>query len=232
MRGVTCPAGQLITLGCGACNPSGPCEGDPVLRVCEGTEACASFESLGLAEGTCSQCVQTQFFCPPSGVYSVLSGGFDSSQPAMCQPTVQTQGPFGLLDACPLVGPQRDCGWTVSPTFNAIGCVPGQQTTLACGDACGGTLGGACTGDPMMRVCAGSQPCTAATALVTNDDACGSLCSSASFTCPSDGVYTVMTGGFGNQAFTCEPASAPPPPVVVPPPPVEPPLPASDAGAP
>jgi hypothetical protein len=62
----------------------------------------------------------------------------------------------------------------------------------------------------MIRVCAGSAPCTAAAALVTNDDSC-SRCPEATFTCPSDGVYTVLTGSFGGGPFVCEPGSAPPP---------------------
>jgi hypothetical protein len=127
-------------------------------------------------------------------------------------------GPFGLLDACPQIGPQRDCGWSVSTAFNTLGCVPGQETTFGCGACMPGT-GGICAGDPMMRVCAGNQPCTAAAALVSNDDACG-LCSRATFTCPSNGVYTVMTGAFGGGSFACEPPPPPPPPP-----------PAADAGA-
>jgi hypothetical protein len=63
----------------------------------------------------------------------------------------------------------------------------------------------------MLRVCAGNQPCFAREALSINDDAC-SLCSQVSFTCPSDGVFTVLTGAYDNGPFVCEPAGAAPAP--------------------
>ncbi|HEU4577481.1 MAG TPA: lysyl oxidase family protein [Polyangiaceae bacterium] len=207
-RGLSCQPGEQILLGCGGCTTGGVCQGDPVLRVCEGTEACLSFNALALADDSCSACPETAFTCPPSGVYSVLTGSFSAGQPFACQPTAVTQAPIGLLEPCTLFGPQRDCGWTVNPAFSEGGCVPGQQVTLGCG---GCTTGGTCEGDTMLRVCAGSQPCFAREALSINDDAC-SLCSQVSFTCPSDGVFTVLTGAYDNGPFVCEPAGAAPAP--------------------
>ena len=128
-----------------------------MLRVCEGTEDCLSFEAIALSDDSCSLCPETQFVCPASGVYSVLTGSFNSSLPSVCQPTTQAAGPFGLLDPCPVLGAQRDCGWSLSPEFSQLGCTPGQLTTFGC-QGCG--TGGSCLGDPMLRVCAGTEPCT------------------------------------------------------------------------
>jgi hypothetical protein len=86
----------------------------------------------------------------------------------------------------------RSCGWRAA----AIGaCTPGATVHLGAG-ACGGF--GACTGDSMLRVCAGEASCedTSSTRIGRNDDACGSSCSDVTFTCPSAGAnagrFTVM----------------------------------------
>lgn len=74
---------------------------------------------------------------------------------------------------------------------------------------------GVCTGDPVMRVCAGTQPCasTSTSLLVpasgSFDDACGT-CPSAYITCPTSGQIYVMTGDYNSntatQTGTCLPA--------------------------
>lgn len=206
MRGLHCQPGELITLGCAsgdACSTGGVCQGDPMLRVCEGNSACLGFSALALSDDACGRCPEIRSFaCPASGTYSVLTGSYDSTQPSVCQPTIGAA--LSLLSPCSLTGEERDCGWTLSPEFSSLGCPPGQVTTVGCGCS----TGGVCGGDTLLRVCAGSQPCSFTQALMTNDDACG-RCSEGSFVCPSDGVYTVMTGAYAGGEVVCQPAALP-----------------------
>jgi len=83
-RGVSCQQGELITVGCG-CLTGGVCQGDTMLRVCDGTEACTSFSAIATNDDLCDFCSATQFVCPPSGTYSVLTGAFQSGTPFVCQ---------------------------------------------------------------------------------------------------------------------------------------------------
>jgi len=97
-------------------------------------------------------------------------------------------------------------------------CSPGRATMVGCsGETGAGSLCqpsyGVCTGDPVMRVCPGTTPCTAAVALVpasgSLDDYCG-VCPSVYVTCPTSGQIHVLTGDFDsnvpNQRGTCTPA--------------------------
>ncbi len=88
-------------------------------------------------------------------------------------------------------GEYRDCGWTVAGSF---ACTPGAAAVARCGAACAAS---SCTGDPILRVCEGSAACAAREALGSDDD-CGSgvYCPAASFTCPSGGEVTVLTGAY------------------------------------
>ncbi|WP_224241795.1 ADYC domain-containing protein [Hyalangium gracile] len=88
-------------------------------------------------------------------------------------------------------GLARSCGFTAM----GIGtCTPGEPVTLG-GGACGL---GSCTGDPVVRVCAGTATCehTSPSRLVSGDDACINSCPSVQFTCPTSGVYNVMAGPY------------------------------------
>lgn len=113
-------------------------------------------------------------------------------------------------------GPGRNCGWVVSVTLT---CSPGRATMVGCSGSEGaGSLCqpsyGVCTGDPAMRVCPGTTPCTAAQALAvlsgSFDDQCGT-CPSAYVTCPSSGQIHVLTGDYDSnqptQRGTCTPAA-------------------------
>jgi lysyl oxidase len=82
-QGVSCVPGQFVVVGCG-CDPIGSCGGDPMLRVCKGTEACDALSSLAAVDDACGLCPQVEFECPETGVYSVLSGPFSSGQPFTC----------------------------------------------------------------------------------------------------------------------------------------------------
>jgi hypothetical protein len=77
----SCTPGELWRVGCGC--PDASCEGDPMLRVCEGGSVCASGESLALAADNCGPCPAVSFVCPASGAFSVLSAASDL-QPYGC----------------------------------------------------------------------------------------------------------------------------------------------------
>lgn len=81
VQGGACTPGQLWRVGCGC--PDGACEGDPMLRVCEGGSACLSKQSLALAADNCGACPAVSFTCPESGTFSVLSAASDL-QPYRC----------------------------------------------------------------------------------------------------------------------------------------------------
>jgi hypothetical protein len=102
-------------------------------------------------------------------------------------------------DACTgsVSGLNRECGWTNGGTFS---CAPGAQIHAGCG--CGV---GACTGDTIARICAGTSPCSETQSLGEADDSCGgSNCSLVSFTCPPSGQYTVLYGAYTTtDAITC-----------------------------
>lgn len=90
----------------------------------------------------------------------------------------------------------RDCGWIDG---GEMGCVAGEPTEIACADSCDGD----CVPDPVMRVCAGADNfCQAYEALAADDDSC-EYCPVASFTCPAEGVVTVLVGSY-------DPADGPP----------------------
>ena len=105
-----------------------------------------------------------------------------------------------------VVGVDRACGFTHGYDGS---CTPGASVTVGCSAACGY---GSCTGDTVLRICdtAVGVNCDGAVELINNDDsgcgagACGmgggDCCSSATFTCPSGGAYTVWTGGYDPAA--------------------------------
>jgi len=86
-EGASCTPGEQLTIGCG-CTTAGTCQGDPMLRVCEGTTACGAATALSLVDDACGLCPQAQFICPESGVFSVLSGSFSSDTLFVCEPDV------------------------------------------------------------------------------------------------------------------------------------------------
>jgi len=92
--------------------------------------------------------------------------------------------------ATPTTGLGRSCGWDVG----GIGtCTPGESVTVGTATACGL---GICTGDSLLRVCSGQAACgpRSSAEIASNDNACGSTCSSATFACPVSGSYTVLVG--------------------------------------
>jgi len=100
------------------------------------------------------------------------------------------------LTACAATttGQTRSCGFV---SKGAGSCEPGTAVTLG-GGACGT---GACTGDAMLRVCSGTEPCEygSGTMLASGDDACSTLCPQVIFTCPSTGTYNVLAGPYNTS---------------------------------
>jgi hypothetical protein len=100
LRGVSCQPGEFITVGCG-CLTGGVCQGDTMLRVCDGGEDCTSFTAITSNDDFCGLCSAAQFTCPPSGSYSVLTGPFSSGQPFVCQAAVASVPPMSVPPASP-----------------------------------------------------------------------------------------------------------------------------------
>lgn len=125
----------------------------------------------------------------------------------------------GLMDPCGpgvMQGPDRDCGWRPGVVLS---CAPNRATMVGCTAGAGmGSLCqpsyGACVGDPVLRVCAGTAPCNAAAAMRplsgSFDDQCGT-CPSGYVTCPASGQIYVMTGDYDSnnamQRGTCSPVA-------------------------
>jgi hypothetical protein len=72
-RPATCTPGEAVAFGCALC------EGDPMLRVCEGSGACTVDRAFAFAEGsdTAEKCPTAHFTCPSSGVYSGVVGVYN-----------------------------------------------------------------------------------------------------------------------------------------------------------
>lgn len=120
-------------------------------------------------------------------------------------------GDLTMPCAMATTGLTRNCGWTREPAART--CTAGAMVTIGCNAGCGPALG-MCTGDSMIRVCAGDGGCTGLDGdpnrLGANDDACppagggSNLCSQLTFRCPTSGRYTVMTAPYtSGMAFTC-----------------------------
>jgi hypothetical protein len=84
----TCTPGATVRLGCATACGVGSCEGDTVLRVCEGSEHCGSRGALGNNDDSgCREgdvCSQVRFTCPASGAYNVLWGAYRTGESATC----------------------------------------------------------------------------------------------------------------------------------------------------
>ena len=84
--GTLCTPGEVLRLSCGC-----DCQGDPILRVCDGSAACSDIAALAFDDDTCGLCSEVQFTCPDSGVFSALTGTYPgSTPPSSCQLTLST----------------------------------------------------------------------------------------------------------------------------------------------
>lgn len=101
-----------------------------------------------------------------------------------------------VTDPCPglAYGEYRDCGWAISASAS---CTPGTTVEVNCDTTCLG----ACVGDPVLRVCEGTDnACIAAEAIGANDRAeCGSWCPAVNVTCPDTGLLTALTTGWSTE---------------------------------
>ena len=191
-----CSPGEPITIACheeAPCN-LGSCQGDAMLRVCDGTaNGCTASEALAQNDNACgTDCPYLTFVCPASGQLSVLTAPHVDGEPAQCIWSTYPESPDATLpcaeDTC---GPERECGWvraTVTP------CTPGIAVEIGCGGGASCGLGSS-EGDPMIRVCAGDhQACDAGTALANVDDVpgCG-FSAGAEYMCPESGAVTILT---------------------------------------
>ncbi len=108
---------------------------------------------------------------------------------------LSVQGTTASLSSCFLrgTGPERSCGFTVEGQGV---CTPRTTVTLSSGGC--STEPGSCTGKPVVRVCAGEEPCEYMDRgyLGTGEYACLSTCPTVKFTCPSSGTYTVLAGPY------------------------------------
>lgn len=97
-----CTPGQMVTIGCNPSCPAGGgiCEGNPMIRVCPSTRACAATstgcaptlpycsasEAIGFNDDSCgTQCSQVAFMCPPSGFYRILTGASRAGEAHTCR---------------------------------------------------------------------------------------------------------------------------------------------------
>jgi hypothetical protein len=130
--------------------------------------------------------------------------------------TPDTGTPPNITATCTstATGLTAECGWRFG---NSYTCTPGSTVTIGCtgttaADAatCATRLG-SCSGDPMIRACAGSSTCSntgrlaplSGTTTSPEDDACGT-CPLARYTCPSAGQISVYVRAYNtNGAYTC-----------------------------
>ncbi|MBL8605537.1 MAG: hypothetical protein JNK72_26635 [Myxococcales bacterium] len=223
-----CPVGPRC--GDGTCNGGETCEScradcaaqcpapvdvPPAARCGDGT--CNGSETCESCRADCAALCPPPVDVPPAARCG--DGTCNGSETCeSCASDCGTCAGGGFMTACGSTvtqGPNRNCGWTFGMTFT---CLPNRATMVGCSGSAGvGSLCqpsyGVCTGDPVMRVCPGTAPCSAASALAVlsgnADDQCGT-CPSAYVTCPSSGQIYVMTGDYDSnqpsQRGTCTPA--------------------------
>ncbi len=210
-RGENC---TTCSADCGPCPvdvpPTDPCA---LLPTCS---TCAASAATGC--GWCSnagRCAMGTSTGPTTAV-----SGCSSTAGTWVRSTTSCGGTgTGVTATCTTAsaGTARDCGWRTSGTFT---CTPGRVITVGCNSTadstnplCASTIG-SCVGDPVLRVCPGSTPCTSATALVPSagdaDDEC-STCPLVQVTCPTSGQINVLTGDYNTsststQHGTCSPS--------------------------
>ena len=81
----TCTPGAHVAVGCnqGCMPPLGLCAGDPMIRICPGNLPCPDLTALSANDDACPGdggptrlCSLTEFTCPSSGRYTILTGAF------------------------------------------------------------------------------------------------------------------------------------------------------------
>jgi hypothetical protein len=210
----TCGKGESCTAcpgDCGACPVrcgDGMCASSESCTTCPGDcgacpTTCTATSCGACAENTaCGWCRTTNSCLARSG--STCADFVTSATNCTTTP------PVNITTACTVTSTtgENDCGFRVAATYT---CTPGATVTFGCtggadAGACGFS-GGACAGDPVTRVCAGTTTtgCTFATRLLpqntgvngvtADDDACG-LCPWVRIACPSAGSVTVFSRAY------------------------------------
>lgn len=175
-----CPA------DCGACPPTcnatacGECAGNPTCGWCRTTNSC-----VARSGASCADLVTSASSCAVTPTTNIT---------AACNVAMTT----GV----------NDCGFVRVTTYT---CTPGSTLTFGCtggtdAGACGFS-GGTCTGDPLMRICAGNtatgcvyaariQPQNPGLNGVTaDDDGCG-FCPWVRIACPAEGAVSVFARAY------------------------------------
>lgn len=215
---------------CGACAPrcgDGTCNGSETCTTCAADcgacpancqaitscAACTADTRCGWC-ATDSQCLPGTASGPSVSSLCTIFGGWTRSASLCPAPDAGPRdagtvdaGPVNITRACTTGTAARDgleaeCGWALGQTYT---CTPGTTVVVGCtGGAvigCAASLG-ACSGDPMIRTCAGSGQCSYAGRLMpvevtgySEDDACD-RCPLARYTCPSAGRVSVYQRAF------------------------------------
>lgn len=215
----TCGSGETCTTCPGDCGKCAPTCGD---GVCAASESCSSCPDdcgpcdPGCADfSTCAECrASTRCgFCTNTGACvagnlvgptSAVSGCTASAGTwiAGSSSTCPTTPSTDITVACAggsFTGSTRNCSWRREAVHS---CTAGTTVRVGCATGTGCGLG-SCTGDAVLRVCAGSVSGCAYPGLVTADDTCGT-CPYGTFTCPTGGQYTVFHGSYSSTTSgTC-----------------------------
>lgn len=193
---------------CGAC-PTTPCTGYTTCSACAADSRCGWCGTFGTcAAGNASGPNNANDCIPVFGGWTRTCGGGGTDAGV-----TDAGSGSGITRSCGSLsnsdGLQAECGWRLATRYT---CTPSTTITVGCtsgaivdaGFTCGGRVG-SCSGDPMIRVCAGSTECSNAGRIPAlgagsgtgfgEDDGCG-LCPIARFTCPSSGSITVYERGF------------------------------------
>ncbi len=210
-----CAFGEVVRVGCsGAAGCElGVCEGDPMMRACEGEDTqCLPSESLGQDSKSCdTPCPLLTFDCPRSGRYTMWVASEQTGEDFICNLETTRDLPPPADSGCgdfgdPERGLDRECGWTVA--LDAEVCEPGARYRVGCAfeDPACDELGEACEGDPMMRVCPDDLRCRQSIALAESDDSCDGHCPTTNFRCPESGLFTTLVAPYRHdREATCVP---------------------------
>lgn len=197
-----CVPGETVIIGCAPNCGMGRCEGDPVIRICDGAiglDGCRE-AAMGMfveVDDSCrSLCPRTRVTCPSSGSIAVLTRGLGSDR-YLCEWEAEHRGilpPGGR-------GPET------------ISCAAGTPIEVGCSLDCGL---GECEGRVSLRVCDGTVPapdCTTSTTLSGSSSGCdSSSCPQNVVTCPPSGSLTVVPrNNSSGSEFWCEWAAMPVP---------------------
>ena len=90
---VACLPGRRYLAGCtgGAqgCGVGPACQGDPMLAVCPGAEACTSPERLAASDNSCNgSCPSVTFVCPENGLIGLYVASYRPGEASTCEPAL------------------------------------------------------------------------------------------------------------------------------------------------